>query len=283
MLILIGMGSALCLAIVNVFLKKLFEEASSRELAPLSFFLSAITMLVFSPFYFYFQYSLKTVILISIVFIMDAIANYLYYRAIESCEVTYESALMSLSPIFTLLIFTLFVDAVSLKVVISAVGIIFSVYVLNLGQSSSILEPLINITRNKRYLGLLNAVFVGEAAVLTKVVFNEGTINPPTFYLFRCIVIFIVISIMFNPRPKKINLHIVFLTWRRVVFIIGNFLLYLYAISLGNVIAATTISSIYPAFILIFSYFMFKEKITIGKEIAVVSIPLFIVMLNYSL
>ena len=65
MVVLIGVSSAVCLAIVNVFLKKLSQKVSSRELAPLSFFLASITMLVFSLFYFYFKYSLRMVIILN--------------------------------------------------------------------------------------------------------------------------------------------------------------------------------------------------------------------------
>lgn len=283
MVVLVGIGSALFLSLVNVFLKKLFQKISSRELAPLSFFLASVTMLIFSPFYYHFEYTLNTVIILSIIFILDAIANYLYYRAIESYEVSYESVFMSLSPIFTLLVFTLFIDMISLKALISVIGILISVYILNLDHRASILEPFANIFKDKHYLGLLNAVFVGVSAILIKLVFEEGTINPPTLYLFRSIAVFFIISIMLNPRPKKIKAEIIFSAWGRVLFIIGNFLLYLYAISLGNVVVATTVSSIYPAFILIFSYFMFKEKITVEKGISILSILFFIVILNYSI
>lgn len=282
MQILIGIGSALCIAIVNVFLKKLFEKVSSREVAPLSFLLAFLTMLVFSPLYFHFNYSLKTLIILLIVFTIDTIANYLYFRAIESCEVTYSSVFMSLSPIFTLLIFTIFIDRISFRSLIAAVGIVFSVYILNLNHKGSLLEPFVNIFRNKHYMGLLYAVFAGGSAVFIKLLFNEGTINPPTLYLLRCLVIFLMISAVLRPRLNKIDLHTVILTWYRVIFVIGNFLLYLYAISLGNVVVATTVSSIYPAFILAFSYFMFKEKITIEKGFAILSIIIFVATLNYS-
>jgi len=282
MVVLIGVGSALCLAIVNVFLKKLSEKVSSRELAPISFFLAFITMLIFSPFYFHFEYSLRMVIILFMIFIFDAIANYLYYHAIENCEVTYASVFMSLSPVFTLLIFTIFINAVSLKTLICIIGIILSIYVLNLDHRSSLIEPFVSISKDKHYLGLLNAIFVGVSAVLTKVVFSEAIINPPTLYLFRSLIIFFIISIMFNPRPKKINFNIIISAWVRVLFIIANFLLYLYAILLGNVVVASTVSSIYPVFVLIFSYFMFKEKITIEKFAAIILILYFIIMLNFN-
>ena len=283
MIILAGVSSAFCIAVVNVFLKKLFEKVSTRELAPLSFLLASITMLIFSPLYFYFRYSTKIIIILLIIIILDAIANYLYYRAIESCEVSYESIFMSLSPVFTLLIFTLFIDTISFKVIVSIFGILISVYILNLDHKISISAPFLNIFMDKHYLGLLNAIFVGSSAILIKYLFNEGSTNPPTLYLFRSIGVFLVISIMLNPRWEKINSKIIFSAWERVMFIIGSFLLYLYAISLGNVVVATTVSSIYPIFVLIFSYFLFKEKITLTKCVAIISILFFVALLNYSL
>jgi len=45
MIILAALGSAVMIAVVNVLLKKLYQPASSRELAPLNFLQIVVTML----------------------------------------------------------------------------------------------------------------------------------------------------------------------------------------------------------------------------------------------
>lgn len=283
MVIVAGIGSALINAITNVYLKKLFDNGSIRELAPLNFFLNAIMLLIFCPFFYYFNPSPRAVVILLGIFILDTLANYFFYLAIESSEVSYTSIFMSLSPIFTLFIATFFISVISINTLIAIVGILSSIYILNLNSQTSALEPFKNLFQSRNYYGILIAAFTGAGAVLTKIAFNEDMINPATLYMFRSIFIFIIFTILFRPNISNLSPKIVLNVWIRAVFVLLHILIYYYAISLGNVVIASTVSNTYPAFILILSYIMFKEKITIQKSTAILMIIFFISLLNFSL
>ena len=282
MVILVAIGSAFFTAVINVYLKKIFSGASTRQLAPLNFALSSAIMLLFSPVYFYFKYSLHAVIYLSVIFIADTIANYFYYTAIETNQVSYSSIFMSLSPIFTLLIFTTFIGTISLTTLISILGIMISIYILNLDHKTTIFEPILYIFKGRNYLGIAYAVFSSITAIFAKHVFSEGYINPPTLYLLRDIFIFISLSLALKPKLSHYNEKIAASMFIRALFGIASMLLYFYAISLGHVVLVTVVSNIYPAFILIFSYFIFKEKFSYQKILAVLTILFFIGILSYN-
>lgn len=281
MVLVVGFGAALINAVMNVFLKVLFNNASTKELAPLSFLLGFITMAFFSPIYFHFIYSLNTIIILLLIFILDSFANYFYYRSIEVSEVSYVSIYLSLSPIFTLLVSTFIINILPLSFIIAVAGIVMSIYTLNLNGGTGIVDPFLDIFKNKNYLGLFAAIFFGVSAVLTKVVFDSNSINPSTLFLFRSAFIFLVFLLLMRPKFWQLDFNTVILAWVRVLFIIGYMLLYLYAISFGNVVTAVTISSIYPMFVLMFSHFLFKEKITFQKTASILSVLAFTLLLFY--
>lgn len=282
MVILSGVGSAFFLALTNIYLKKLFDNASTKEIAPLNFMLIAVNMTMFAPLYLSFKYSFNVVVFLIILFTLDAIGNYFYYKAIENNKVSYASVFMSISPIITLLISSFLIEKISLKSLIAVIGIMISIYILNLEHRTTLYEPFINIFKNKNYFGLISAVFSGTTAVLIKHAFNQQHINPPTLYLFRSIIIFGVLAIALKPQFNKYDNKTFLSIWVRSLLSIASFLLYLYSISSGSVIVATAVSNIYPAFIIIFSYILFGEKISKYKGGAVISILFFIVILSYN-
>lgn len=282
MIILIALGSALMIAVVNVLLKKLYQTASSRELAPLNFLQIVIIMTLFMPFFYYFKPSGYVIALMLIISILDSLANYFYFKSIEYGEVSYVSIFMSLSPVFTLLIFTALVDFISIRTLIGILGIIFSIYFLNLNDKKNLLEPFLNLTKNKNYYGIINAFLVGSSAVLIKLLFSTNAINPPTFFTLRCAFVFLAMLIILKPRWSLITKQIVIDSSIRSLFVIGNFLLYLYAVNFGNVVVAATLVNTYPIFVIILSYIMFKEKITAKKFSAILSVLFFIFILSYT-
>lgn len=281
MIILVGLGSAFFAAVTNVYLKKLFCNASTNELAPLNFTLNTVTILFLFPFFGGIKISVSNVFLILAVLILDFLANYFYYNAIEHNEVSYVSIFSSLSPVFTLLIYTIFIDFISLKALIAILGIIISIYILNLNGKASIYEPFLNIFKNKNYYGLLIAFFLGCSAIFTKEIFNNNITNAFTLYFLRSVFLSILFSILLKPKFNKINMQTVIHTWIRSLFVIVHLLLYFYALSLGNVVVASTVSNSYPLFVLILSYFMFKEKITVQKFGSIICM-LFCMVLLYN-
>lgn len=282
MIILIALGSAFMISIVNVLLKKLYQQASSRELAPLNFIQIVIIMAVFMPFFYSFKPSAYVLAIMLIICILDSLANYFYFKSIEYGEVSYVSIFMSLSPVFTLLIFTILVDFVSIRTLIGILGIICSIYFLNLNDKKNLLEPFLNLTKNRNYYGIINAFLVGCSAVMVKLLFSTNAINPPTFFTIRCTFVLVAMIIFLKPRWALITKQIFLESLMRSFFVIGNFLLYLYAVMYGNVVVVTTLVNTYPIFVIIFSYLLFKEKITVKKSSAILSVLFFIFVLSYT-
>jgi len=282
MIIFLTLVSAIMIGIVNVLLKKLYQIGSSRELAPLNFLQITITMVIFLPFFYKFDPSGYVIALMLLIYTLDSLANYFYFKSIEYGEVSYVSIFMSLSPIFTLLIFTAFVDFISIRALIAILGIVISIYFLNLNDNKKLLEPFLSLTKNRNYYGIVNAFLVGSSAVLIKLLFSTNAINPPTFFTFRSIFVFIALILILKPRWNLITKPVIAQSWVRTFFVIGNFLLYLYAVMFGNVVIVATLLNTYPIFVIVFSYFLFKEKITAKKLAAIVSVLFFISILSYT-
>ncbi|MGE5328433.1 MAG: EamA family transporter [Deltaproteobacteria bacterium] len=282
MITFIALGSAFAIAIVTVFLKKLFEQASARELAPLSFLQITLTLAPFSFFFFKLQLSTYTLLLITAICIIDSLSNYYYFKGIELNEVSYFSIFMSLSPIFTLILVSIFIDYVSIKTIFAIICIIISIYLMNLKNSKNLFEPFCALTINHSYYGLSYALLTGVSAVLFKLLFSINTTNPPTIFMIRCAFVFCISVILLKPRWSLITKSVLLQSWLRALFVIANFLLYLYAIMYGNVVIAITLVNTYPIFVIIFSHMLFKEKITARKLAAIFSVLFFIFILSYT-
>lgn len=282
MMIFICLLSATMAAVINILLKKMYQEFSSRELAPLNFIQIFVLMLIFSPLFFYLKPSPYVIFLMLSIFVVDTLANVFYFKSIEYGEVSYVSIFMSLSPVFTLLISTLLVDFISFRSLICILGILISIYFLNLADMKNPVEPFLALTKNKNYYGIINAILVGLSAVLVKLLFLTNATNPPTYFMLRCGFIFIFISIFLKPRWNIVNKSMFIKSGMRSLFVIGNLLLYLYAVMFGNVVIATTLVNTYPIFIIIFAYFFLKEKITARKLAAISSVLFFIFILSHT-
>lgn len=281
MVLLIGLFSAFFGAIGNVYLKKIFDYCSSRESAPLNFLFNFLVLLIFAPLFYYFKISYYSVFLLIIIVILELFCNYFFYKSIEMSDVSYVSVFFSLAPIFTLLITTMFISTVSIKTIIAVFGIVISVYFLNLSDKHYLIEPIKNVFRNKNYYGLIVALLSGCSSIIIKLMFDSNFINPLTLYLIRSFLLFLLFWALFKPKKQNINKKVVLSVFARALFIIVCMLLYYYAISIGDVVIATTASNTTAAFVLVLSYFLFNEKITKQKVLSVVSITLYIVMLSF--
>lgn len=107
------------------------------------------------------------------------------------------------------------------------------------------------------------AALLGVNALLMKFLFTGGAMNPYTYYTLRCAALALVFTLLFRPNFKE------FLgtgenakwTWLRAGFVAAQWLLMLYAISLGNPLVASAISGTVPLFVVIIAFLVWKVKV----------------------
>lgn len=280
MVIILGLLCSIGIAVANIYLKVLFKGISTREVAPLSLFLTAITMIFIVPFFYKLNLTYHLIIFMLFAFVFDTLGIYYSFKAIENSHVTYASILGSLAPIFTLLIYSLFLGQISIKTLVGIIGVIVSVFFINLQETKLWYEPFIKLFKDKNYYGLLWAFFSGVGVIFTKQALTTGNINVMTLYTLRTWFIALAFLIVLKPDFSLYKPRIVFLTWTRTIVIIINSLLLFFAVYFGNVVVASTLSYTFPIFVIIMSRIIFKEKIQIHKVIATITAVAFITLIT---
>ena len=108
---------------------------------------------------------------------------------------------------------------------------------------------------------LAAAMLFGISAIPSKMLLIQtDIINPPTFYLFRAGVISFFSLLFFGLPIKNISLKKYGILSFRSVLVLGQMMLYYYALSLGNAGVTGTLSNITPIFAFVLGIIFLHEK-----------------------
>jgi drug/metabolite transporter (DMT)-like permease len=114
---------------------------------------------------------------------------------------------------------------------------------------------------------LLSAFLFGSSVYLAKYILNSALANPFSYYYIRAPLIAACSALMLRPNLHWITPRRLALTAGRSLFVIAQWLAFLYAVDLGNAALVKAVSEITPLFVLLLSAVLFKEKLTSLKLI----------------
>ncbi len=281
-ILLIPLSSAFFGAFSNILAKKILKEITSKVFVPINFFVIFFLMTPVVIFSFKLTLIPITIILIILIGIIDAFANYFIFSSIEKGEISHVTPIFCLAPLFTVLFTGLFLpQQFNMKVIAASIAITLSVYILNI-KTKSFIEPIKSILTQENYFALIGAILFGLSAIPAKFVLTEYAVtSPATLYWIRALIIALVLSILFKPKISQLSKKDISFIAFRDIFVIIQWILLFYSIMISNVILAVTLANTIPLFTLIMARFAFKEKITFQKVIAIIIIMLAILYLRF--
>lgn len=273
-ILLIALFSAVIGAVADVYAKGILDGIDTKSFVTMNFLSLAIITTVIVPFNFSFSGEGAFYILVPI-FVLDWAANYLLFDALKNGEISHVSPLSSLEPLFAM-VFSMAIlpSFLSSKVAVAVIGIVSAVYFLNLYGGP--LEPFKSLGRKHNIYAIAGAACFGLTAVLSKIAM-EYHVNVYTLFWLRSIFILAMFLAVFGFRFDGKKFRGIF---SRAVLVSIQWILAYTAIGAGNAVIAVAVSQTIPIFVLFMAYFMYGEKITAQKVVAVLVIVVSIIYLE---
>lgn len=272
----LGLLSALLGAVANLAARSLMRRVAPRDYIPINFILMALMMLPGLPFLWQFDDGWFTIAILVGTVLLDTLGNYLYFRAFEINQAATASALLSLSPLFTLLLSLVLVFTPAPRWN-DAAGVLFIVAgVVVLQREISIENSMITSVNTEHRMSLLAplgaALIFGATILPANYLFRQQLMNPYTYYFLRGPLIAVFAHFFFHSKYHWLKRSILPATIGRASVVLVQWLLLLYALQGSNPAAVKSVSDSSPLFVLLFGSLFLQEKITRRKAAGVVAI-----------
>ncbi|MFA5155412.1 MAG: DMT family transporter [Patescibacteria group bacterium] len=262
---LIALASAFLAAIANVLARVLLHEnLKSKDLLGINFLTMAAILVIFSPAFYHFTPSWPAIELVLLVGLIDAVANFFFFKTFEKTEASIATPLLSLAPAFTFLAGWFFLnDAVSPATYLLSVAIILLVVFFSID-----FRDFKNFRSDSLAPALIAAALFGISAIPAKILLtNLGAINSPTLYMYRAGIIALFSLLFFRFPIREIAIGQYRILFIRSLFVIAQWLLLYFALSLGNAGVTITLANVTPIFVFIIGAIFLREKITVKKVV----------------
>ena len=265
----IAILAALFAAVANILARLLLDGLRAKNIVGVNFLTTAVTLVVFSPLFYYFKPSLKSVLLLILIALIDTLANYFYFKTFEKTEAGIATPILSLSPAVTFLLGWLLLDDK-----VSGGTLVLSLSIVGLIVWFSIDRKTFRQFRFDTLLPALSAaILFGISAIPAKeLLTNEAAINSPTLYMYRAALIALFSLIFFRFEISKISFRQYKLIFIRGLFAIAQWLLLYYALSMGNAGVTVTLGNITPIFVFILAALFLSERITTKKVVTAIAV-----------
>jgi drug/metabolite transporter (DMT)-like permease len=268
--LVLPLAAALLAAVADVVAKQLLDDTDAASFLVLSF--AWISVLVMPLVFVSFNLSRPFVAapLLCLIFSLDALANLLYFRAMEVQDVSRLAVFGGMAPVFTLLTATVFLPShLSLELAAVVALVAAAAYLLN-ADGPKPLEPLRGMVERRNYEALLSAVLFGASAIPTRYALSEMALtNPVTLYWMRALVIGAVLLAVLRPSLGGIGRRSVVVVGARAVLVVGYWLALLRSISQSNVISSVALSRTTPVFTLLLGWIVLGEDLDFRKIVSV--------------
>lgn len=264
MLLSLGLGilSAVFGAAANLSARRILTFTTTRNYIALNFGLMFLLLTPLVPFLFALPPSLPAVGLLLTAALIDAAANYLYFKAFEINDASTASALLALSPFFTLLLLPLF-DLVHAAIrpgqVVGVLVIVAGVIVFSRAMPAAESRTAAYNRIARVGFPLLAALLFGANVYLVKILFDQAWSNPFTYYYLRAPFIAAIMLLTLRPRHDWLTRPRLRLAAGRSVLVIAQWLLLLYALQLGNPAVVKAASDASPLFVVLFAGALLNE------------------------
>lgn len=267
--IYIPIFSALLAAVASILARVLLKDIPVKKILAVNFLIMAATLLVFSPLFYKFDFSLENIGLVFLIAVIDTLANYFYFKTFEKTEASIAIPILSLAPIITFLFSAIFLSEFpSISSVFFSLIIIILIIVV-----STDLKDLKKFSRATLYPALISSFLFGISAIPSKYLLSTlHATNAPTLYMIRAALISIFALFIFKDSFSPLNIKTYRIIFLRGLFVIGQWILLYYALTLGSTGVAVTLGNITPVFVVILSFIFLREKPTIKKVLASVLI-----------
>jgi len=262
---IIALGSAFFAAIANILARTLLKgRLKSKDMLGINFLTMTAVLVLFSPAFYFFHFTKYAMFLVLLVGVIDVLANYFYFKTFEETEASIATPILSLAPGITFLLsWFLLGDIVPvityiICIIILILIIIFSADFRNFGK----------FRKSTLYPALIASVLFGISAIPSKMLLdNLDAINAPTLYMYRAGIIALFALLFFKFPVREISVKQYRIIFVRSLFVIAQWLLLYFALSMGNAGVTITLGNITPIFVFILGAAFLREKITLKKVI----------------
>ncbi len=282
--ILLSLVSALFGALNNILAKYVMGFARPKDYISVNFAVIFALMIPFAPFFFQLTPTPRAIILVIIASIVDSAANYFYFKSFEMTDASTASALLSLSPLFAMLILPL-LRSFSLAYlkpldIVGICAVVAGVIVLNMRIAHSKPQTAPHGVSKELLIPLCSSFFFGINVYLIKYILTARFVNPATYYFIRAFIIMLLMFLVLRPQFDWVNGERILIVSGRAVFVIGKWILLLYAVSLGNPPVVKAVSEVTPLFVLFLSFVFLSETIDRYKILGSASIVAGVVLIS---
>ena len=267
--ILVPIVSAIFAAIASVLARVLLKDIPAKKILAVNFFTMAATLLVLSPLFYKFIFSWQSIGLVVLIAAIDTLANYFYFKTFEKTEASVAVPLLSLAPVITFLFSAIFLgEFPSLFSVVGALVIIGLIIFI-----SADWKQWSKFNTATLYPALASAFLFGVSAIPSKYLLStlEAT-NAPTLYMLRAALIALFALLFFKESFSSFDLKTYRFIFIRGLFVIGQWVLLYYALTLGSAGVAVTLGNITPVFVLFLSLIFLRENFNWKKALAALAI-----------
>ncbi len=269
----LGLASALTGAIARILAKVVLRYSDTRNYLSVNFAALFVLMIPLAPFMFQLTPTPLTFAVLLAASGLDFAANYFYFKSFEVEEASTVSALLALSPLFTLLAAPLVDRAAWLELRPAQIGgivvAVLGVVLLNreMQRHTAAAAPRRPLTRLA--YPLIAACLLGVNVYLIKGLFSAHLMNPFTYYFLRLLIVALLSVVVFRPDLRWVNRASLSVVLGRGVFVIGQWLTMLTALELGNPSLVKAVSESSPLFVVFLAALFLHERITWRKAVGV--------------
>ncbi|MES2023779.1 MAG: EamA family transporter [Patescibacteria group bacterium] len=266
---IIPIASAFLAAIAGILARVLLKDTPAKKMLSINFLIMGATLLVISPFFYKFTASWQSVSIVLLIAIIDTLGNYFYFKTFEKTEASIALPLLSLAPVVTFFFGAIILNEyTSILKIISSLVIVVLIIVISIDWNE-----LPKFRKATLYPALISAFLFGLSAIPSKYLLSTiHAINAPTLYMFRAILIGIFALMFLKNSLSNLKTKTYGFIFIRGLFVIGQWILLYYAITLGNTGVAVTLGNITPIFVLFLSLIFLKEKFNWKKALAAIAI-----------
>ncbi len=215
-------------------------------------------------------FSVKNLIIFAFVIITSIIANLFAFYSLKRKEVTELEPIRLMQPLFTILLAVLIYES-ERKLTMVALALIASIALVAAHVKKH------HLVFNKYIItALLGSLFFSIELVASKSILQYY--SPFTFYFLRCLFVFIITWLMFQPKivsiknKTKLLIFVVAILW-----VFYRVILY-YGYAAYGVVFTTILFILTPVFIFLFARIFLKEKIRLRHIISAVIIVVCVVV-----
>jgi len=274
----IAIISAFFAAVANIAARALLKEAKSYNIMGLSFLMIGSSMLIFSPIFYFFNPTWTAIGLLYLIGIIDATANYFYFKSFEKSEAGVATSLLALAPAITFIGSFVFLGTET-----SFIKVIFSICImLGIIFLSTDIKNIKKSFHTSLFAPLMACLLFGLSSIPSKFLLSNLTaINAPTLYMFRATIIGMISFIFMRPNLQSLTTQLYKLIWLQGFLAIIQWVLLYFALSKGNPGITMTLANVSPVFTVFLGYLFLKERITKRKVTSAILIFTFSILIIF--